>query len=143
MKNFLSSRTWEDWIIYSIIALMIIGGILFVVGFFFSFNNIPEGYDDLENLVGKHTFKTSIMKLIKGTDGVGNLFSMMTYQINGEGIGISTSAYNMCAVAISGVSILLFSALIIIGILIWGGIAEFIIPKIKGESSSTTVEDKE
>lgn len=142
MRNFISSRTWEDWVIYGIIGMMIIGAILFVVGFMFSFNYSMIGSD--LDLGGFGSGKISINKLIGediGTYGSllkdpsvsaipGNLFGLMGALKSG------TAAYGMCATAVSGAAILMFDALIVIAILIWGAIAEFIIPKIKAKKEA-------
>lgn len=131
MKDFIKGKSWEDWLLYSIIALLIIGAILFAFGFFFRFTY----YDD--SFLGKQG--TSVFKLIgndqrwslltgfSGEEVPGNLFTLM------GAVPVGTTAFAYCLVAIIGVSILFLVVIMFAVILILGLVIDVIIPRIKAK----------
>lgn len=127
MKNFISSRSLEDWFLYGIIGIMIIGGLLFVVGYMLSFN-----VDSLLSLITGED-KTSISRMLKSESYPNDLFTLMTYLISNEA---GSTAYNMCVTAMTGVALLFFIVSIIIVVMVWGTIVDIILPKIKSKKTN-------
>lgn len=137
MKDFIKSRSWEDWLLYSIVALLAIGAIMFVFGFFFSFN-----YNDLLSSITGESSRTSISGLIgddakwtsiagvSAGDAPGNLFTLM------GAVPAGTAAFAYCLIAIIGVSMLFLVLLLFIIIMILGFVVDYVIPKIKAKKEA-------
>ncbi len=130
MKEFFKDKTFEDYLLMGLLAIIILGGILFVVGYFWGFstplgNTIWSGKTSIKEIVeGKSNYYNAAYGS-KVNDGI-NLFSLMGIVDPSWG-----AAYGMCITAIIGVSLLLLSVAIIIIIMIVGLIVDVIIPKMK------------
>ncbi|BDU67362.1 MAG: hypothetical protein TYPL_0150 [Candidatus Tyloplasma litorale] len=133
IKNFLSSRTSEDWIIYSVLGILILGISFFVIGFFWGIkineNFIPENNANI-------IFPSSNVKnILQGDWGqipayeqlnTKNLFTLMGSLEPNYG-----SLYSMTALSITGFSFIMISILAIIFIFLGTFLFSFIIAFFK------------
>lgn len=114
MKEFLSTRTIGDWILYGVVLLIVVGTVLFVFGFFFNFKELQ---------ILDISTKTNINKMCSknGT----NLF-MLKQHMSDLGNPLSGAAFGYWVTSIVGCSILFLVAAIFIGILIWWLVLEIL-----------------
>ncbi len=133
MNNFLKNKGWEDYLIYFISSAIILGLLLFLIGFFWQMKVPKTGingilhndtYSVSQMLSGKHNsiyFPTTTMP-----DHL-NLFTFM------ENLKPSMFGYSMAALAISGFSFIMLGITTIVIVFIASLIIEFIVPRIKSK----------
>lgn len=130
MRKFLENKGWEDYLIWTIIGIIILGLFLFIIGFLWK---IPV--DSTFSLVSGE--KYSINKLLSD-DSLSGLIYFNGGEINSTNLftlmGSLDSGmfgYSMAALAISGFSFIMLGILLFVILLMIALTFELIIPKIK------------
>lgn len=131
MIKFLKNRTWDDYVIATVLITIFLGLFLFVIGFFWGFED-----KSIIFLNGK----TSVMKLLKKDDlewmssngfefvsiDNSNLFIMMKDLNKDMG-----SLYSMVALSVSGFAFIMLGLSELILIILGSFLFEFVYYKIK------------
>lgn len=139
MKEFFKEKSWDDYLAMGVIFFLILGLILFVVGFYWGFDADPT--NPIASIIPS-TEKTSVAQITKGNSTV---YSAVYPSIIGDKTNLFDlvgnmdanwgTAYGMAITAVVGFSFIMLSIALIIFILVAGLVVEIIIPKIKAKKA--------
>ncbi len=132
MKNFFKDKILEDYLFISIVVILVLGAILFVVGYYWSFNFTIVN----QTGIGEITYKTNLHKLTTGKDNWASTLDLFNHKqsiftLMGNIDSNYGSLYGMTITTIIGFALFMLVILMIIIIFVWGLIAEIILPRIK------------
>lgn len=125
MINFFKNKTLEDYIIYSIITMFLLGMLMFFIGFFWGFKSpIDLGTEINFSKLNVNSVLHGDWNLYGGRlSEPQNLFDLM------KNIDSSFDAlYALTIVSIIGFSIIMFSIFLVIIVVIFAFTKDFIIP---------------
>lgn len=126
MKNFFKNRTWDDYLAMFVIGTIILGLVLFFIGFYWGFK--PTYYSGLLNKVNVHNFvsknKTDFMKLIM--DGYNLPTDLNLFSLAGNIDSSFGTLYALVVLSILGFSLIILGVTMIIVVIIVGFIWDII-----------------
>ncbi len=135
MKEYIKNATWVDWILMSIGACIVIGATLFIIGFFWSFEQ-----SEILGPVGEVLGKTNVSKILKADNpfaGKLDLDNKNLFTLAGSIDPSLAPLFGLVVTSLVGFSLMMLGLLGIIILLIASLVVDYIIPKIKAKKNKS------